>query len=90
MASICGRENAVAMMKNLVQYTRGFTKRTLISEALTSLATLAISTATTTKNRKEKYHCQSEVHSTNKQIVVKDCMYTAEACVYALLQYSTL
>lgn len=47
MASICGRENAVAMMKNRVQYTRGFTKRTLISAAFTSLATLAISTATT-------------------------------------------
>eukprot|EP01018_Ginkgo_biloba_P009801 Gb_07752 [translate_table: standard] len=28
IASICGREKAVAMMKKRVQYTRGFTKRT--------------------------------------------------------------
>jgi hypothetical protein len=41
------------MIKNLVQYTRGFTKRTLISEALTSLATLAISTATRTEEKKQ-------------------------------------
>lgn len=47
MASIWGRENAVAMIKKRVQYTKGFTKRTLISAALTSLATLANATATT-------------------------------------------
>lgn len=46
MASICGRENAVAIMKNRVQYTRGLTKRTFISPAFTSLATLATATAT--------------------------------------------
>lgn len=46
MASICGRENAVAIMKNRVQYTRGLTKRTFMSPALTSLATLATAIAT--------------------------------------------
>lgn len=46
IALICGRENAVTIIKNRVQYTRGFTKRTFISPAFTSFATLANSTAT--------------------------------------------
>lgn len=46
IASIWGRENAVVIIKKRVQYTRGFTKRTLISSAFTSLATLATFTAT--------------------------------------------
>ena len=47
IASIWGRENAVVMIKNRVQYTRGFTNSTFISAAFTWLATFANSTATT-------------------------------------------
>ena len=67
------------MIKNLVQYTRGFTKRTFISEALTSLATLAISTATTT--RKEAGH--GLVNQMCSTLKLKDYMWNAKACVYA-------